>query len=910
MKKTYYRYWGKAQVDNDRYHLLLYHCLDVAAVGAVLLKRHHQWRSKLASILALPEEVFCSLMILFLSLHDLGKFSEAFQGVRSDLYRRLSGKKAEKDYLKRHDTLGYVAWKTLWKKWKKEGMLGLPHGSVVMSSSAFDQWIQAVTGHHGKPPEFRGVYVEDYFNEFDLEAVEDFVKETGRLFMPESDKYETYFEGKQLAEDLKSASWWIAGFSVLCDWIGSDSSYFGYQDAQLPIEDYWKHQALPNADRAVAASGILPADKMKYSSIQNFFEYIENATPLQSFCHAREIISEPQLWILEDVTGSGKTEAALALAHRLINAGEGEGIFIALPTMATSNAMYERMAGCYRKIYADQSTPSLILAHSARHLSKKFHQSILSEHVRDLNYVKSEQSASAACNAWLADHKKKALLADVGVGTVDQALFGILPVRHQSLRLLGILGKVLIIDEIHAYDGYTGRLIQVLLTFHAHMGGSAILLSATLPQQMRQALAQAFRNGLGVEEDIEAKDNLYPLITEVTSKGFEETHIATRKTVEREVKIQLLHDEEAVYALILKAAQEGRCVCWIRNTVPDAVSSYLYLKESHRLSDENLMLFHSRFALADRIGIEEKVITYFGERSGATDRADRILIATQVVEQSLDLDFDIIVSDLAPMDLIIQRAGRLHRHIRDNEGNRNGDKDAVDKRPEPILYVYGPEPVAVPGEKWYQTFFPKGCHVYPHVGRLWRTARLLLKLGCIRMPQDARVLIEGVYGEDRAEPIPEELQEASWMAEGEEKGRRDIGNFNTLKIYQGYSHSNETWDEDHRFPTRLGQDTITVYLARYEDGELRPWADGNYPWDLSSLRVSSDMLSDVSSDISADLKKKLKLLKETEKVLNSYVLVMPMFRCGEDEWRGNAKGRKGKSVTVRYSSRMGFMIEE
>ena len=138
MKASYYRYWGKARKDGVGYHLLVYHCLDVAAVGEVLLKYRHDWRERLSSASGLSCDILGSLVNFFLSLHDIGKFSETFQGLRPDLYLTLSGQKAEKAYLKRHDTLGYVAWKTLWKKWKKKGFLGQAPGSDIFRSGAFE----------------------------------------------------------------------------------------------------------------------------------------------------------------------------------------------------------------------------------------------------------------------------------------------------------------------------------------------------------------------------------------------------------------------------------------------------------------------------------------------------------------------------------------------------------------------------------------------------------------------------------------------------------------------------------------------------------------------------------------------------------------------------------------------------
>ena len=215
--------------------------------------------------------------------------------------------------------------------------------------------------------------------------------------------------------------------------------------------------------------------------------------------------SKPQLFILEDVTGAGKTEAALVLTHRLLSAGLADGLYVALPTMATANAMYQRLGEVYRRFYENSALPSLILAHGARDLSDAFRKSVmLSENeAADLNYEDGhkeqdqELSATAYCNAWLADNRKTALLAVVCVFTLYQALLAVLPARHQSLRLLGLGRKVLLVDEVHAYDSYMQRLLDALLEMHARQGGSVILLSATLPQTMREKLVAAFHRGIG-----------------------------------------------------------------------------------------------------------------------------------------------------------------------------------------------------------------------------------------------------------------------------------------------------------------------------------------------------------------------------------------------------------------------------
>ncbi len=938
MNDSMFCYWGKAgrkKEDENKYHLLVYHNLDVAAVGKVLLKRHRNLRKRLANALEVPEDIFCALAVFFLSVHDLGKFSEAFQGLRRDLYFRLQGRESEKLYNVRHDTLGYLAWQTLLNNIQDREISVSHSAAIPFKNQVFDAWVQAVMGHHGKPPEpdmgARSFYVEKYFNDKDLEVAESFIREAIALFLTEAVPFEHLFEDTYLKQKIRQVTYWLAGLSVLCDWIGSDSQFFPFCSDKMELDEYWECIALKNAQKAVDACGILPESKSFCRSVSDLFEYIETPTPLQRFCHKHPLTSEPQLWILEDVTGSGKTEAALILAHRLMNKKQGEGLFIGLPTMATTNAMYERMGGTYRNLFDSNAHPSLILSHSARHLSEKFRQSILHEQKQETTYERGEADASTQCNAWIANHQKKALLADVGVGTLDQALLGILPVRHQSLRLLGLMNKVLILDEVHAYDSYTQKLIHALLTFHAAMGGSAVLLTATLTLQMKTELAKAFHKGVerdfeddevtldlffddiilgetDAERDLKLTDSSYPLVTVVAASDQAEYPINVRESVEREVAVAMVHDEAEVYRMLTEAAEKKQCACWIRNTVADAMNAFETLKKDYGVLDESLLLFHSRYTLADRIAVEGEVLNCFGKKSGPMERSGKILIATQVVEQSLDLDFDVMISDLSPVDLLIQRLGRLHRHVRWANGKIKKQDRAADDRPAPVFHVLGPKPVTNAEEDWFMTMFPKGAFVYPNVGQLWRTARLLEKFGRIRMPDDARALIEGVFNDDEAEEIPEGLQEKTGCAEGDEMAKGGMGEFNTLILKKGYCENERHWGDDARFPTRLGDDSITVYLARYQDEQLYAWRDGEYSWDLSSLKVRASNLSGIPDTVSNELKNRLESLKEDEKGLNEYSLILPLTQRDEDVWECECVDSRGKLVTVTYSRYLGLQI--
>ena len=225
------------------------------------------------------------------------------------------------------------------------------------------------------------------------------------------------------------------------------------------------------------------------------------------------------------------------------------------------------------------------------------------------------------------------------------------------------------------------------------------------------------------------------------------------------------------------------------------------------------LAFHARYALVDRLNIERHIVETFGKGSTPDDRKGTVLVATQVVEQSLDIDFDALVTDLAPIDLLIQRAGRLWRHDdRDPEG-------------QPELLVVTPEPAADADEEWFSRAFPRAKYVYPDHARLWLTARALEKAGAIESPEGLRALIEAVYGDDAETAIPDGLLASRTEAEGRAGAEQSIANYNVLEFTKGYMRDAGAWDSDVRTPTRLDDNPqVTLRLARVIDGRIEPYA--------------------------------------------------------------------------------------
>ena len=282
------------------------------------------------------------------------------------------------------------------------------------------------------------------------------------------------------------------------------------------------------------------------------------------------------------------------------------------------------------------------------------------------------------------------------------------------------------------------------------------------------------RFAMGDRLDIEGKTLSYFGVKGNASTRKGKVLIATQ-VVEQSLDLDF---DVMISDLALASASQGQSVCWIRNTVSDALTAYEKLLR--RIDKKDIMLFHARFAMGDRLDIEGKTLSYFGVKGNASTRKGKVLIATQVVEQSLDLDFDVMISDLAPIDLLIQRAGRLHRHARDKKGSILQEPDATDERGEPCLVIFGPDPDETVSKEWYKSYFSGASFVYPDHGKLWLTAKLLKKQGGWTMPDDARYLVESVYGESDGGEIPESLKQSSDGAEGQNMAGRSTAKNNSL----------------------------------------------------------------------------------------------------------------------------------
>ena len=900
-------FWGKAQPrDPDKgseWHPLVFHCLDVAAVGEVLINRHHGLRTHLAQMMKLSEKEVRLIFRYLLCLHDVGKFAKKFQAKVPKYFpdcfkddpRRMA-------HIYDHGAGGLRLFDT------DRASFNLPNN---IHSDIWRMFTSAVTGHHGAPPaplmDETLVTLRIDFGKLGIEAAQEFMKQVHELLLPP-------MESLQIELDhVPQASFALAGLAVLTDWIGSNQNWFHYQNADdfEDLEAYWNH-AQENAVQAVEDAGILPAciqrDRLSYDAL---IGAMVNPSPMQTWTETVEIPKGPSLFMIEDETGSGKTEAALMLAHRLMAAGRADGLYIALPTMATANAMFDRLEAAYLKLFTQNSKPSIAMAHGARDLHRGFQSAVLRGARNEDSYSidvgqdkDSEVTASSACAAWIADDRRRTFLSDVGAGTVDQALLSVLPTRHQSLRMLGLMRRVLILDEIHAYDAYMQHEIERLLEFQAGLGGFAILLSATLPKESRKRLANAFSKGLGQDVDtakIDGNSMEYPLATIQSNSVQAATKVMGQTSRARSLPVRFLDTPREAIDEVKKAADSGKAVLYIRNTVDDALDAFTELKD-RGLTPE---LFHARFALEDRLKKEELVIKTFGKDSEDDKRAGKILIATQVVEQSLDLDFDALITDLAPIDLLIQRAGRLWRHDRKN---RDGD---------PELLVVGPEPVEHAGADWFGSVFPRAAYVYQDHARLWLTSRALKNSGVIESPDGLRTLIEMVYGGETEEFIPNELLESYFVAEGRAGAERSVATTNLLALKKGYVRDGGAWDIDIRTPTRLADDPqVTLRLGCTRNGRVEPYAFSEAPdelwraWRLSEVNVTARRISGESLPV--ELAHAAQAAKSSWTRFDAEKILVVLENTGQSELTGEVltgSDSSEKTVMVTYSPSRGLNFD-
>lgn len=445
--------------------------------------------------------------------------------------------------------------------------------------------------------------------------------------------------------------WWLAGLISVSDWIGSDIRNFPADKNFEPEESQQR------ARQAVETIGFAyPAIRSGLDFSQLFPPETLDTKPLTPNdlqIKALEAITEPGIYAIEAPMGMGKTEAALACAYRLLCEGKTNGIYFALPTQVTSNRIHRRVNQFIQAICSTPESISTRLIHANSWLIEGITIPKLAP-----TCINAASEDARVANDWFAS-PKRALLAHFGVGTVDQTLLSVVAAKHFFVRRFGLAGKVVILDEVHSYDFYTGSLIQELCKTLQALDCTVILLSATLTPERRNA----FLGGNGASQ--ETTD--YPLITGRQTSGIFITPRPANPPPDKSVHIAFIKSNKAMNKAWDKAKQ-GACVLWICDTISNAQDTYTHFEVLAQQESQApaLGLLHSRFPYYRREQLENDWMERLGKDGVAKGLRPNgcVLVSTQVVEQSVDLDADLLVTELAPTDMLLQRIGRLWRHER------------------------------------------------------------------------------------------------------------------------------------------------------------------------------------------------------------------------------------------------------
>ncbi|MCA9500722.1 MAG: CRISPR-associated helicase Cas3', partial [Nitrospira sp.] len=393
-----------------------------------------------------------------------------------------------------------------------------------------------------------------------------------------------YFEAKDTTIEMDDSSpslWWLAGLTSVADWIGSDERFFSPEIRTKP-EDTSSIVRI-----ALEFIGFQKTEFIQNLSFHDLFhdkdkpEERWNPNELQEKTLAT--VNAPGVYVIEAPMGVGKTEAALWAAYQLLKSGKATGIYFALPTQATSNRMHLRMREFNRRISRTPNTTRLIHGNSWL-----IDQTVVLSPVATSNGAASDDARTG--RDWFAS-PKRSLIAPFGVGTIDQALLGVVAAKHFFVRHFGLAGKVVILDEIHSYDVYTGTLVDKLVTTLEALGCTVIILSATLTGKRRGKIVSC------TEDSKKETDLLYPLITG-RKEGRTLTPTPTTPPKPRTIKVNFLSEESAINEAII-AAQNGGVVLWICNTVSAAQKQYKRFRKFTK-GDFPIGLLHSRFPFWQR----------------------------------------------------------------------------------------------------------------------------------------------------------------------------------------------------------------------------------------------------------------------------------------------------------------------
>jgi CRISPR-associated endonuclease/helicase Cas3 len=779
--------WAKLLRDADRNVIaalpLIDHCLDVAAVAEALFAggAWGAWLEEAAGRALTAQDI--ARLVSLIALHDLGKANAGFQ--------RRWHPKAE--------PIGHepqVAALLMAPEFRETSAAKALHALIPAWGAT--PYIPALMAHHGRPriefgppPPAGGRNLEWQRHVLHWRATDghDPTAETHRLIETVRARYPLAW---QAGPPLPQSSRFIAlfaGLVVLADWIGSDAKRFPIATPHGPEREALRVTA---ATEAVRNRGLTPIETPA-ADFEALFGFPPHA--IQSAASADDLGA---IALIEAETGSGKTEAALWRWVDLRRRGLVDGLYFALPTRSAAVQMHDRVQTMLKRLSKDGALEVALAVPGYPRAGEADGQALPGREVR---WDDREDDSR-----WAAECSTQYLAARVAVGTIDQALLGALRVKHAPVRAMALARNLLVVDEVHASDAFMGRLLQTLLANHTAVGGHALLLSATLGAEARAHLLRQPKT----PSLTEAEATPYPALSGLSAAPRPVPRSDRRKTVRFEVA-PLIDAPEEIAAQAVAAARAGASVLVVRNTVAGAVAvaqavEALAADLAFRVGD-TATLHHGRFAAEDRRRLDDAVEAAFGKARTATGR---VLVGTQTLEQSLDIDADLLVTDLAPMDVLLQRIGRLHRHDREERGAfvqaraiilRPAERNLIDLlTPARDRHGLGPN--------------KDGRGVYPDLLQIEATLRLLESNPQITIPNDNRRLVENALHTEIREALLKDLG-TDWLNHdaklaGIAHAERTMAASQSLDLDKPFKE--HVFPRDELIATRLGARDLLVDL--------------------------------------------------------------------------------------------------
>ena len=789
------------------FHPLEHHRADVASCLQVLLiDRVVRDRFEKAAGNDRLQPVTEARLCVLAFLHDFGKINAGFQFKvyeRSDLPPRPpphAGHVSEAllcfDQEPLCEALGLYAMADAW-------------------GDAFEPLLRASLAHHGRPPEKRHhsgtgpVALWQSFAGYDPLAAAQSFGERVRCWFPEA-----FADGPALPDTSEFAHL-FAGTVALADQIGSDETLFPYDSNPDPS---YILSARQHADRAVGARQLRRGNWLGYTAAAEFSDLFDHPEPRPLQSAVAEAPIECPLLVLESETGSGKTEAAILRFNALWRAGLVDGLYFAVPTRAAAKQLQGRVDAALGRLFPPDARAETVLAIPGYPQTGDVRARRVGKFQVEWEDDPDEETRLAR---WSSECSRHFLSAFAAVGTIDQALLAGLKVKWAHLRGSALSRSLLVVDEAHASDAYMTELLRGLLRSHLAVGGHALLMSATLGAAARVALTDQRARG-DVPPAADMEEVPYPALT-LAGRGSPDTQALADTGRTKAVSVcaePILGDSARIGRLALAAAEQGAKVLVVRNTVREAQAVFQELLDQGGSSlmlqaADGPALHHSRFAAEDRLLLDQAVECALGKgRAGG----GVVVIGTQTLEQSLDIDADLLFSDICPVDVLLQRIGRLHRHR---------DSERASAFAEPRCLVLVPEEGLAAGLDGGLLRFGLGASsdgrgIYRDLLGLEATSGLVAGHPVWTIPAMNRMLVERATHEEALSALAVHLG-GPWMEQRQQTygfaaAERGIARGHLLDRSSPFDECLTFPNLDEKVRTRLGEDGPRIELAEPQPG--------------------------------------------------------------------------------------------